>query len=104
MAESLTIKLDEDLGKSFDEAVHAPGGLCDHGDLKIIIKNKGTNLGNPIACLTFTVDLPDGTKARAQTVTTVRNLVNAGVLLEGHFKHFEGMYGIVGTPSEQPRN
>lgn len=47
--------------------------LPDTGDLKIITKDAGTEGGRGIVMFTFTVQLPDGTLARAQTVTSMRS-------------------------------
>lgn len=59
----------------FDKAL--AGSLRDGGDLKIISKSAATSEGRPIVMLTFTVELPDGSHARAQTVVSARIFVNA---------------------------
>ncbi len=69
---------------AFDEAVHGDGAIPDNGDLKLITKDKGTEEGNPIACLTFTVQV-DGKPYRAQTVLTVRTLQCALAGLRGRY-------------------
>lgn len=59
----------------FDKAVH--GGLDANpvlpecGDLAVYVKPNATVNGNPMAVLTFTVRLPDGSFARAQSTTTL---------------------------------
>lgn len=63
--------------KEFDQVVHGLDGvltLRDAGDLAIVLKPNGKQCGNPIAAVTFIVQLPDGTTARAQTLVTVANL------------------------------
>ena len=58
----------------FDKAVH--GGI-DHpvlpecGDLAIYVKPNATVAGKPMAVVTFSVQLPDGSHARAQATTTL---------------------------------
>lgn len=53
----------------FDKAVHE--GLPECGDLAVYIKPNATVRGNPMVVVTFTVQLPDGTKARVQATTTL---------------------------------
>lgn len=81
--EMLKIVLDDD---KFDAAVHGregPGSLPESGDLAIYVKKKATVGGNAMAVVTFTVQLPDGTKRRAQATTTAANLINALAVLKG---------------------
>lgn len=60
--------------------------LKDGGDLTIVTKDDGTvDTHRGIACLFFTVELPGGGTARAQTVTTVRILKMALAALEGRY-------------------
>lgn len=47
--------------------------LPDNGDLEIITKDVGLKSGRGIVTVTFTVELPDGSVKRVQTVTTMRN-------------------------------
>lgn len=69
--ESIKCQLDSE---SFDKAIH--GGLDDKpvlaecGDLAVFVKPNATVGGNAMAVVTFTVQLPDGTLARAQAATT----------------------------------
>lgn len=69
--EAITCELS---AEKFDKALH--GGLDNKpvlpeaGDLAIYCKPKATIGGNGMAVITFTVQLPDGTKARAQATTT----------------------------------
>jgi hypothetical protein len=71
----------------FDKAVH--GGLDDNpvlaerGDLAVYIKPMATVLGNPMAVITFTVQLPDGSFARAQATTTTALLESVAGLIRG---------------------
>jgi hypothetical protein len=73
--------------EAFDQAVH--GGLDDKpilpegGDLAVYIKPNVTVGGKPMAVVTFTVQLPDGSLARAQATTTL-------TLLDGVFACIKG--------------
>lgn len=73
--------------EKFNKAVH--GGLDKNpvlkegGDLAIYVKPKATVNGNPMAVLTFTVQLPDGSLARAQCSTTYTLLMTAFGCLRG---------------------
>lgn len=73
--------------EKYDKAVH--GGLdsfkvlAEGGDLAIYIKPRATVDGNPGAVITFTVMLPDGSRARAQAATTVANLMAAARVFQG---------------------
>lgn len=81
--EHITIALDDD---KFDAAVHGtegPGSLPESGDMAIYVKKNATIEGNAMAVVTFTVQLPDGTKRRAQATNTVANLINALAVLKG---------------------
>lgn len=70
--EGVKIALDAD---RYDKAIH--GGLDglpvlpEGGDLAVYVKPRATANGKPGAVLTFTVQLPDGTAARAQAATTL---------------------------------
>ena len=55
------------------------------GDLKIITKNDATVGGKPAVMLTFTVQLPDGTMQRVQTVTTAQMFVSAAAAVKGRY-------------------
>lgn len=82
--ESIRVVLDSDL---FDKAVH--GGLDDKpvlkegGDLSLFIKTGATVGRKAMAVFTFTVQLPDGTLARAQCPTTVTNLKAVLAVIQG---------------------
>ena len=67
-------------GEDFDKALE--GTLPDFADLKLIVKKNGTKGGRPIIMLAFTVHLPDGSIERVQTVTTLRNFLNAADMLD----------------------
>lgn len=72
----------------FDAAVHGDGqlpSLPEGGDLALITKDGVTSSGRALACLTFTVTLPDGSRARAQHVTTVRLLTMMLAALRGRY-------------------
>ena len=76
----LDIKLDRPL--DYDRVIGSKDGvltLKDLGnDLTVITKSNATVTGRALAVITFTVQLPDGRLARAQTVTSVRNLAALG--------------------------
>lgn len=76
-------KVDLDDGKLFDELVHS--SLPEGGDLSIVTKDNATVAGNPAAVISFTVELPGGKLARAQCVTTVRNIMAAFAILRGRY-------------------
>lgn len=79
--ESIALSIDP---TAFDRCLRAtnPPSLKDAGDLAIYIKPKATTSLAPAAMLTFTVQLPDGTMARAQTVTTVECLKSALMMIQ----------------------
>ena len=72
-------------GEKFDKAIH--GGLDglrvlpECGDLQAFVKPNATVGGKPMVVFTFTVVLPDGTRARAQATTTLAifDLMRQGV-------------------------
>lgn len=66
--EVLNIKLN-DIDR-FDEVIS--NSLLEGGDLEIVTKDAGMESGRACVMLTFTVALPDGSRARAQSVTTMR--------------------------------
>lgn len=82
--EHINIVLDS--GK-FDKAVH--GGLDNNpvlkegGDLAMYVKPRATVNGNAMVVITFTVQLPDGTLARAQAATTAALMEAAGRAIRG---------------------
>ena len=67
----------------FDELVH--NSLPEGGDLQIVTKDAATVGGKPCVCISFTVQLPDGSLGRAQCVTTLRNMMNALAVLRGRY-------------------
>lgn len=80
----LQVKLDAD---AFDRAVHgAPGDgvLRDGGDLAMIIKPNATDAGHALVVFTFTVELPTGLFARAQSVTTAKLVAMAADALRAY--------------------
>ncbi len=82
--EGIIVKLDD---AAFDAAVHGPPegqpSLPDCGDMAIIVKKNATVNGNAMAVITFSVQLPNGTLRRAQSPTTVANLMNVLAILKG---------------------
>ena len=67
--------------EKFDEAVH--NGLKEGGDLAFFIKPKATVNSKPGVCITFSVQLPDGSITRVQAVTTLANFENVFACLRG---------------------
>lgn len=80
-----SIQLLLDRGEMLDEVVQM--SLPEGGDLAIITKDNATQKGNPIACLTFTVQTRDGRRDRVQAVVTLRNLLEALSGLRGRYSH-----------------
>lgn len=82
--EAITIAID---AEKFDQSVHGtpegPPSLKEGGDMAIYVKKKATVNGNAMAVVTFTVQLPNGTLARAQCATTAVNLMAALAVLKG---------------------
>jgi len=85
LGEHIAIVPDDGSGRAFDTLLKAPGLLKDMGDLHVVVKANGTRQGRPIVMLTFTVVLPDGTRAPVQTVTTLRNFLNAAQILRAKY-------------------
>lgn len=69
--------------QSFDAVLK--GSLPDGGDVTLITKDNATTGGNPAVMLTFSVQLPDGSMAIAQTVTTLRNFLAAAQVLKSKY-------------------
>jgi hypothetical protein len=91
----LRIEFDDE---RFDAAVH--DGLPEGGDLEAIVKDGATIDGAPAVCFTFTVELPDGTLARAQSVTTARLVCALGAAIKGHLDRI----GLSGDDSLSDQN
>lgn len=81
--DAVTVVFDDGTGQLFDRAVH--GSLKDGANLACVVKENGTVDGKPIVALTFRVQLPDGSVARAQTVTTARALIAAAKLIAARY-------------------
>lgn len=85
MAELVNVELSPE---KFDKALR--GGLDDlpvlpdRGDLSVYFKPNATVSGKGAAVLTFTVQLPDGTFARVQTVTTAALVDMIGSAARGY--------------------
>lgn len=78
--------------EAFDQAVRGgPGDLVlpDYGDAAFIRKANATVGGQAGICITFAVQLPDGRKARAQTVVTEGSFLVAADACRG-WKQREG--------------
>jgi hypothetical protein len=61
--------------EKYDAAVHGDGvtpTLRQGNDLAVYVKPAATTTGGAGVVITFTVELPDGSFARAQAVTTLR--------------------------------
>lgn len=89
---TMIVKLARD--DAFNQAIHE--GLPEGGDVELITKDAGTQNGRAVACITFTVEV-NGEHKRAQTVTSVRNLLTALTLLQGR-------YDEDGKPRKAPAN
>jgi len=77
--EPITLLIDKPA--EFDVAVNGDGALPQAGHIQIITKPGATGKGRSAVCLTFDVELPDGSIRRAQAVTTLLNLATmAGAL------------------------
>lgn len=74
-------------GEEFDKAIRTqPGGppvLSEGGDVAFYFKNDATSGGKPGCCIAFTVQLPDGTFAKAQAVLTLALLDMVGMCVRG---------------------
>ena len=81
--ERLDIILATDEGdRRYDEILD--NSLPENADLEIVLlKRRGTANGGSCVMLTFTVELPDGTLQRVQTVTTAKLFVTAAKAIEG---------------------
>lgn len=79
--EAFGIKLND--GKSFDTIL--AGSLPEGGDATLITKDHGTVGGKPAIMLTFSVQLPDGTPAVAQVVTTLKIFLAAAEVLKAKY-------------------
>lgn len=79
--EAVTILLDKPA--EFDQAVRE--GLKEGSDLQFITKDEATASGKPAVVITFTVQLPDGTLARAQCVSTAASIQMVGRALYGRY-------------------
>lgn len=84
--EQLTVSLDD--GAKFDRCLEE--GLPEDGNVELIIKEAGTESGQPIVMLTWTVMLPSGAFRRVQAVTTTRLLAMAGMAVAGHHERITG--------------
>lgn len=87
MMEGTAVLLDDGSGKEFDAALR--GTLKDGGNLRLITKDVGTDDGNPIAMLTFTVGIGADRTARAQTVVSVKMFLAAAKILAGKYPDVE---------------
>jgi hypothetical protein len=61
--------------------------LADGGDLEIVTKDGATESGRAGVMLTFSVQLPDGSLARAQTVVTARLFLMAALIVATKYPH-----------------
>ena len=79
--ERLNVKLDPD---KYDEYCRKENTLPECRDLEILVKPKCTPTGQAGIMITFTVELPDGSKARAQATTLENLFVAAGKCVEAY--------------------
>jgi len=66
---------------AFDHLVHG-GGIPECRDLTIATKARATKSGNAGVVIGFSVQLPGGTIAQVQAVTTVANFLAAAVAIQ----------------------
>jgi len=85
--DSSAVVLDDGSGREFDAAKR--GTLKDGGNLRVITKDAGTEAGNPIAMLTFTVGIGQDRTARAQTVVSVKMFLAAAKILAAKYPDLE---------------
>lgn len=82
--ETMSLKIDP---VRFDMAIGVTPGigpvLKQAGDIEMIVKPNGTEGGKPVVAVTFLVQLPDGTFARAQATTTAALIESAGAAMKG---------------------
>lgn len=81
MRDIVKIKLADDL--LFDKLVH--NALSDCADVTMVTKDVATRAGRPAVCISFTVQLPNGDLARAQTVITGRNFAAMVAAFRGRY-------------------
>ena len=85
MAEMMKLTLS---AERYDAVVQGKAGdgfrvLADYADPELIVKPGCTESGRAGACLTFTVEMPDGSRARVQTCVTAALLETAGMAVKG---------------------
>jgi hypothetical protein len=78
MMEALSIQFDD---AAFDEIVR--NSLPEGGDIAFTVKDRGTVSGKPCVVISWTAQLPDGTHARVQAVTTADLIISAAAALRG---------------------
>jgi hypothetical protein len=84
--EVIRLVFDDGSGKEFDAALR--GTLKDGADLKVITKDAGTEEGNPICMLAFSVKIGGGESARVarvQTVCSAKHLIAVGRALDAKY-------------------
>lgn len=81
----LTINLDSP--NVFDAILE--NSLPEGQDASIVVKPKATQGGNPAVMMTFTVQLPNGEPATAQTVVTAREFLAAAVAIRARYGDLE---------------
>lgn len=81
--EHIRLLLDDGTGADFDRLL--AGTLPEGCDMTFCTKNLGTEAGNPCFIVHFSVQLPDGTIARAQSVNTLANLANVFRVLRARY-------------------
>ena len=65
--------------------------LPEGGDLEVITKDNATAAGAPAVMITFSVQIPDGTRANAQSVTTLKAFLGAVGVLRAKYGHLENL-------------
>ncbi len=82
--ENLTLVFD-DSGDQYDKALK--GTLPDDGQVKIIVKDRATEQGDPGVMVTFGVEVDDGRFEQAQTCITAKLFTSAARAILARFPH-----------------
>ena len=80
MVEVLQVLLGQE---AFQKLVHAPDALPEIGDLQVAFGAAQESNGLIPVVFSFTVILPDGSRRRAQAVSTAKNVQTMAAALEG---------------------
>lgn len=73
----------------FDTIVHAPNAIPDDGKPEFIFKDKATKQGNPLCCIAFKAQTPDGKTVQCQTVVTAKLLLMVAAAIKGRYPNLQ---------------